>query len=127
MDNITYPRTIIVELVRQLDDLKLHLDKNWLPTIDIHALLSGLFTIFINPECIEQETNNFIFWTINEFVENRDLSDIQKLYIRDVLIKVIHDIHTDLYTKGLLNNYFPYGFKELLSTGSVVLSKIDSG
>lgn len=121
------PKIIIVDLKRPLDELQLHLGKDWLPTIDIEALLSSLFSIFVNPDCVETETNLFIYWFIKEFVENRELSDIQKLYIRDVLIKVIQEIHNELSVKGLLNNYFPYGFKNMLATGSVVLSKIDSG
>lgn len=120
------PDIIIVDLDKALSDLKLHLGREWLPIIDVEALLSGLISIFINPEHIEAETNRFIFWVITEFIENRDLSDIQRLYIRDVLIKTIQEINIEFTNRGFLNNYFPYGFKQILATGSVVLTKIDS-
>jgi hypothetical protein len=127
MNSINYPKIILIDLKRQIDDLNLHIGHQWLPIVDISALLSGLFTVFVNPEYVEGESSSFIYWVITEFIENRDLSEIQKLYIRDVLLKIIQDIKLELDSKDLLNNYFPYEFKELLSTGSVVLSKIDSG
>lgn len=118
------PKLIIINLSRIVNELKLSIGSEWLPVLDIHSLLSIIFTCFITPINTENLIPRTLKFIVDETIENRDLSDIQKIYIVSVLKAAMQDIYDELLTLGLLTEYFPYEFKQLLPDGSVSLSKI---
>lgn len=118
-----YPRVVIVNINRAMDKLYSYLNVTWIPSIDIDALLSIIFSCYYSVDDLEQNTNSTLNWLINEGFEFKELSLMQRQYIVKILKEAMQDIYDDLLHVGLLTTgYFPYEYKQKLPDNSVVLT-----
>ncbi len=124
---------IVVNIDKSYSKLKNYLEVSWLPTIDIEALLSIIFTVFSRVSEVETTTDRTIQELLLETFEFKDNTLVTNVAFSQYVIKVLQDVVQDIYDELLHQGFliyetFPYEYRRSLPDGSVVLAKIvDTG